>query len=191
MNMNNMISYLLIIILLSILCPRFTKNSLFFLISLIIIGYNITKNISMSVGVALFITYILVLLNNKTNSITENFKSKHSKKRKKNKKNKKAQIKETYDNEGSDKGEGDNEGDNEEDNEEDFNTFDSKESFLNNYKSMTPTQIKGLNKDTKQLIQTQKSLISTLNNMGPTLKEGKNILDTFKNYFGKDMDLKV
>jgi len=183
--MNNMISYLLIIILLSILCPRFTKNSLFFLISLIIIGYNITKNISMSVGVALFITYILVLLNNKTNSITENFKSKN----KKRKKNKKAQIKKTHHNE-EDEGE-ENEEDDKEDNEEDFDTFDSKESFLNNYKSMTPSQIKGLNKDTKQLIQTQKSLISTLNNMGPTLKEGKNILDTFKNYFGKDMDLKV
>ena len=188
MNMNNMISYLLIIILLSILCPRFTKNSLFFLISLIIIGYNITKNIPMSVGVALFITYILVLLNNKTNSITENFKFKNKKKNKKNKKNKKVQIKEPYMDNGEDN---DNDKEDNEDNEEDFDTFDSKESFLNNYKSMTPSQIKGLNKDTKQLIQTQKSLISTLNNMGPTLKEGKNILDTFKNYFGKDMDLKI
>ena len=92
MNMNNMISYLLIIILLSILCPRFTQNSLFFLISLIIIGYNITKNISMSIGVALFITYVLVLLNNKTGSITENFKSKS-------KKRKKAQIKKPLHNE--------------------------------------------------------------------------------------------
>lgn len=180
--MNNMISYLLIIILLSILCPRFTKNSLFFLISLIIIGYNITKNIPISVGVALFITYILVLLNNKTNSITENFKSKNKKNKKK------VQIKEPYMDNGEDN---DNDKEDNEDNEEDFDTFDSKESFLNNYKSMTPSQIKGLNKDTKQLIQTQKSLISTLNNMGPTLKEGKNILDTFKNYFGKDMDLKV
>ena len=181
MNMNNMISYLLIIILLSILCPRFTQNSLFFLISLIIIGYNITKNISMSIGVALFITYVLVLLNNKTGSITENFKSKS-------KKRKKAQIKKPLHNEEE---EGINEEDSDEDDNEDFNTFDSKESFLNNYKSMTPSQIKGLNKDTKQLIQTQKSLISTLNNMGPTLKEGKNVLDTFKNYFGKDMDLKI
>ena len=67
--------------------------------------------------------------------------------------------------------------------------FDSKASFLENYKSLSPSQIKGLNSDTKELIKTQKSLIETLKNMGPTLKEGKNVLDTFKNYFGKDGDL--
>ena len=60
---------------------------------------------------------------------------------------------------------------------------------LENYKTLTPKQINGLNRDTKELIKTQKALIDTLNNMGPTLKEGKNVLDTFKNYFGKDMDL--
>jgi len=55
---------------------------------------------------------------------------------------------------------------------------------------MTPKQIKGLNKDTRNLIKTQKQLITTLNTMGPSIKESRNILDTFKNYFGKDIDLK-
>ena len=48
--------------------------------------------------------------------------------------------------------------------------FNSKESFIENYKSLSKNQLKGLNKDTKELIETQKSLISTLNQMGPALK---------------------
>ena len=46
-----------------------------------------------------------------------------------------------------------------------------------------------MNKDTQNLISTQKQLIETLKNMGPALKDGKQILDTFKNYFGDEKDL--
>jgi hypothetical protein len=35
-------------------------------------------------------------------------------------------------------------------------------------------------------METQKKLIETLKNMGPVLKDGKNVLDTFKTYFGDD-----
>ena len=56
-------------------------------------------------------------------------------------------------------------------------------SFLEAYKNLSPKQIEGLTFDTKELLTTQQKLIETLNNIGPTLKEGKNILDTFKNYF--------
>ena len=46
-----------------------------------------------------------------------------------------------------------------------------------------------VNKDTQNLIDTQKQLIETLNNMGPALKDGKQIMDTFKNYFGSEKDI--
>ena len=64
-------------------------------------------------------------------------------------------------------------------------------SFVENYKSLTPKQVKGLNKDTQNLIKTQRELIETLKNMGPALKDGKEILDTFKNYFGDDQDIYI
>ena len=67
--------------------------------------------------------------------------------------------------------------------------IDTKGSFLENYKSLTKDQVDGLNKDTKDLIDTQKHLIETLKNMGPALKDGKQILDTFKNYFGSDKEM--
>jgi hypothetical protein len=68
--------------------------------------------------------------------------------------------------------------------------FDHKASFLDNYKSLTKEQINGLNKDTIDLMQTQEKLIETLKNMGPVLKDGKQVLDTFKSYFGDDMNTK-
>jgi hypothetical protein len=64
--------------------------------------------------------------------------------------------------------------------------FDHKASFLENYKSLTSEQVSGLNKDTLELMNTQKQLIETLQNMGPVLKDGKTVLDSFKSYFGDE-----
>ena len=65
---------------------------------------------------------------------------------------------------------------------------DHKNSYLELFKSLKPDEISSLNTDTQQLIQTQKQLIETLQSMGPALKEGKTILDTFKNYFNDGGD---
>jgi len=63
------------------------------------------------------------------------------------------------------------------------NKIDHKNSYLELFKSLKPDEINSLNSDTQELIKTQKQLIETLQSMGPALKEGKTILDTFKNYF--------
>ena len=68
------------------------------------------------------------------------------------------------------------------------NYIDVGTNFIKAYENLTPQQIDGMTKDTQSLIGTQKKLMSTLNNLGPTLTEGKKILDTFKNYFD-DTDL--
>ena len=60
---------------------------------------------------------------------------------------------------------------------------DAKNTYLELFKSLKPNEIKSLNSDTQELIKTQQQLIETLQSMGPALKEGKTILDTFKNYF--------
>jgi CHASE3 domain sensor protein len=73
----------------------------------------------------------------------------------------------------------------EDENPENFQ-FDHKASFLENYKSLSKEQVNGLNKDTQELMKTQQQLIDTLKNMAPVLKDGKNVLDTFKSYFGDD-----
>lgn len=63
------------------------------------------------------------------------------------------------------------------------NRIDIGTSFLEAYKNLDQSQIKTMTKDTKDLIKTQKTLMSTLENLAPVVKEGKSIIDTFKGYF--------
>jgi hypothetical protein len=41
-----------------------------------------------------------------------------------------------------------------------------------------------MTKDTQELINTQKQLMSTLNTLKPLITDGKQMMDTFQNYFG-------
>ena len=103
----------------------------------------------------------------------EGFKSKRSKKSKKNsKKNSKKKSKSKRKDYGFDQ------------------KFNPDETFINNketlvdvYKSLDPEQAKGLNSDTRELLETQKNLMSTLKDMGPVLSQGKDIMNTFNKYF--------
>lgn len=74
--------------------------------------------------------------------------------------------------------------------EDDFgsNHVDLGTSFLEAYKNLDKSQVNSMTKDTKELIKTQKTLMSTLENLGPIVKEGKTIIDTFKGYFDKEED---
>ena len=151
----------------------------------IIIGYGITNDLVLSICVGFILGNIFVSLNNggsiKKKINIEGFKSKKSKKNKK--------KKEKFSNKNDDVVNNMESFSNNSDEDDDEYFIDSKGSFMDNYKSLSTEQIKGLNKDTQSLIKTQKQLIETLKNMGPALKDGKEILDTFKNYFGKDDDM--
>jgi hypothetical protein len=50
---------------------------------------------------------------------------------------------------------------------------------------MDKKQIKNLTEDTQNLIKVQQDLMKLLNEMGPSLQNGKQILQTFDNYFGE------
>lgn len=62
--------------------------------------------------------------------------------------------------------------------------LDIGKTFLNAYKSLSPQQIETMKNDTKDLIETQKSLLETIKSLSPIVTEGKQLLDTFKDYFG-------
>jgi len=53
-------------------------------------------------------------------------------------------------------------------------------------KSLNPDQINAMSKDTKQLIETQKSLMNMMGSMKPMLNDGKELMDTFQQMFGKN-----
>jgi hypothetical protein len=62
--------------------------------------------------------------------------------------------------------------------------LDAGTTFLNAYKSLKPDQLSAMSKDTLDLINTQKQLMSTLNTLKPLISDGKQMMDTFQNYFG-------
>lgn len=70
-----------------------------------------------------------------------------------------------------------------EDDDKDFH-LDVGTTFLNAYKSLKPDQIASMTKDTQDLMQTQKQLMSTLNTLKPLITDGKEMMQTFQSYFG-------
>jgi len=134
---------------------------------LVVIGYSINKSIETSVLVSLIITslYAFFRKNNLKSEIREGMKSGSKKKKKKLGKDVSKFLKKRKFPKGK------------------YN-FDPKKTYIETYKSMEPTQMNGLKKDTKELISTQNKLMSTLKEMGPVLEQGKNIIGAFDSFFG-------
>ena len=61
--------------------------------------------------------------------------------------------------------------------------IDAGSTLMKAIKSLNPDQINAMTKDTKQLIETQKSLMGMLGTMKPMLNDGKQLMDTFQQMF--------
>lgn len=63
--------------------------------------------------------------------------------------------------------------------------IDATSTLVKAINSLNPEQIKAMSKDTQQLIETQKSLMGMLGSMKPMLNDGKELMNTFQDMFGK------
>lgn len=63
--------------------------------------------------------------------------------------------------------------------------LDASSTLMKALKSLDPDQINAMSKDTQQLIETQKSLMNMMGTMKPMLNDGKELMDTFQQMFGK------
>ena len=63
--------------------------------------------------------------------------------------------------------------------------IDAASTLVKAINSLNPDQIKAMSKDTQHLIETQKSLMGMLGSMKPMLNDGKELMDTFQQMFGK------
>lgn len=70
-----------------------------------------------------------------------------------------------------------------EEDDKDFH-LDAGTTFLNAYKSLKPEQITAMTKDTQELMETQKQLMSTLHTLKPLITDGKQMMEMFQTYFG-------
>ena len=62
--------------------------------------------------------------------------------------------------------------------------LDAGTTFMNAYKALKPDQVAAMTKDTQELMQTQKQLMSTLQTLKPLISDGKEMMDMFQSYFG-------
>ena len=178
-NSNDLFLIVLSVISLVLVFPFLNIYNSIVISAIAVIGYSFSRNSIYSIAIALILAHIVISITNGTKERSvEGFSSEvkgNSKKSTKKNKSKKSKPVEKFTEETGG-------------NEEEY-FIDTKASFMDIYKSLTPKQLHGLNKDTQSLISTQKQLIDTLNNMGPALKDGKQILDTFKSYFGQDNNM--
>ena len=167
---NNFDKFIIIIyILINILFRDYTIIFIF-VISLILLIYiigNYKENKIKIVSYAILICFLFTLILGRRYSSMENFSGKKKKKKRKISSSKLSN-------------------DDSQDNFVGNNHIDIGSSFLEAYKNLDSNQIDSMTKDTKNLIKTQKTLMSTLENLAPIVKEGKTIIDTFKGYFSKD-----
>jgi hypothetical protein len=70
-----------------------------------------------------------------------------------------------------------------EDEDKEFH-LDAGTTFMNAYKSLKPEQIAAMTKDTQELMETQKQLMSTLSTLKPLISDSKQMMEMFKSYFG-------
>lgn len=56
--------------------------------------------------------------------------------------------------------------------------------WMNAYEKLSPDVVQNMRADTKELMSTQKELMQSLATMGPAVKEGMELLNSFKQYFG-------
>jgi hypothetical protein len=57
--------------------------------------------------------------------------------------------------------------------------------ILHAYRNLTPEQIGGMKRDTKELMDLQKELMGTLAEMKPAIEQGAELLGTFSQFFGQ------
>jgi hypothetical protein len=64
--------------------------------------------------------------------------------------------------------------------------IDAGATLIKAIQGLNPDQINAMTKDTKQLIETQKSLMGMLGTMKPMMNDGKELMETFQQMFGED-----
>ena len=56
--------------------------------------------------------------------------------------------------------------------------------IMHAYRNLSPEQISGMRKDTKELMDLQKELMGTLSEMKPAIEQGSQMLASFQTFFG-------
>ena len=147
--------------------------------------YSITSDITSSLVLGLVVGSISLYINNKREAYLEGFEDEKAEEKEAKEEKPAAKVTLPPDNDTRKEflGLGKKYKAPSEEDDKDFH-LDAGTTFLNAYKSLKPDQIAAMTKDTQDLMQTQKQLMSTLNTLKPLIKDGKEMMNMFQSYFG-------
>lgn len=61
--------------------------------------------------------------------------------------------------------------------------------ILHAYRNLSPEQIGGMRRDTRELLELQKELMGSLGEMKPAIEQGAELLKTFSTFFGENQQV--
>jgi hypothetical protein len=65
--------------------------------------------------------------------------------------------------------------------------LDAGTTVLHAFQKLNPEQVLQMRDDTKELMETQKQLVETLSSLGPQVKQGAELVESFKGMFGGNL----
>jgi len=97
-------------------------------------------------------------------------------------------LKEKYDNPSKkDKKKSEDEEPSPNDSESKEHHLDAGTTILHAFQKLNPDQVLQMRDDTKELMETQKQLMETLSSLGPQVKQGAELVDSFKSMFSGNL----
>jgi hypothetical protein len=139
----------------------------------VVIGYGVRMPLTMAVALGIATVAAVVLISGQ--AIREGYENPNESEDKKDDKKK-----------SDPKPHSSSKGDKAEDNNMDAH-IDAGTTVLHAFQKLNPEQVLQMRDDTKELMETQQQLMETLSSLGPQVKQGAELINSFKGMFGGNL----
>jgi hypothetical protein len=175
-NVDTAVAALLLLISIVFLVQRRVGYlAVWLLLVTVVIGYGVRMPLTLAATLGITTVAAVVLLSGQ--ALREGYENPNESKDKK---------KETSKEDSEPKPHSPSKGDKTEDNNMDVH-LDAGTTVLHAFQKLNPEQVLQMRDDTKELMETQQQLMETLSSLGPQVKQGAELINSFKGMFGGNL----
>jgi len=175
-NVDTAVAALLLLISIVFLVQRRVGYlAVWLLLVTVVIGYGVRMPLTLAATLGITTVTAVVLLSGQ--ALREGYENPNESKDKK---------KETSKEDSEPKPHSPSKGDKTEDNNMDVH-LDAGTTVLHAFQKLNPEQVLQMRDDTKELMETQQQLMETLSSLGPQVKQGAELINSFKGMFGGNL----
>ena len=174
-NVDTAVAALLLLISIVFLVQRRVGYlAVWLLLVTVVIGYGVRMPLTLAVTLGIATVAAVVLLSSQ--ALREGYENPNESKDKKDDKKEDSEP----------KPHSPSKGDKTEDNNKDVH-LDAGTTVLHAFQKLNPEQVLQMRDDTKELMETQQQLMETLSSLGPQVKQGAELINSFKGMFGGNL----